>query len=153
MHLTAVACAVLALPGLLAAADPAIGTWKLNVAKSKYTPGPAPKSGTVVYEARGAGIRRSGQTIGANGETSSWEYSANYDGKDYPLKGHPAADTIAVNRVDEYTTEATLKKNGQVVSTARRVVSKDGKTMTITSKGRNAQGQPAQTTAIYDRQP
>jgi len=152
MRTAKLAFAFFGLAAALGAADPALGTWKLNVEKSKYNPGPAPKSGTVTYEASGAGIRRSGESVNAKGETSSWEYTANYDGTDYPIKGHPIADTIAVNRVNDHTTEATLKKSGKVVTTARRVVSKDGKTMTISTKGTTPDGKPSRNVAVYERQ-
>ena len=135
-----------------AAADPALGTWKLNIAKSKYSPGPAPKSATITYEAAGDGVTRTGETVGADGQTTSFSYTAQYDGKDYPVTGNPNADTITLKRINAYTSEATLKKGGKVVLTARRVVSKDGKTLTLTLKGTNAQGQQINTVSVYDKQ-
>jgi hypothetical protein len=136
----------------LAAADPAIGTWKLNVAKSTYNPGPAPKSATMAYEASGDGVKRTGQTVAADGQTTSFSYTAQYDGKDYPISNNPNADTIALKRINEYTSEATLKKGGKMTTTARRVVSKDGKTLTLTLKGTNAQGQAVNNVSVYERQ-
>jgi hypothetical protein len=135
-----------------AAADPVIGTWKLNVAKSKYSPGPTPKSATITYEASGDGITRTGQTVGADGQTTAFSYTAQYDGKDYPVTGNPNADTISLKRINAYTSEATLKKSGKVTTTARRVVSKDGKILTLTLKGTNAQGQKVNTISVYDKQ-
>jgi hypothetical protein len=69
------------------AANPAIGTWKLNVARSKYTPGPPPKSATITYEETADGIKRTGESVDAEGKTTSFGYTAKNDGKDYPVHG------------------------------------------------------------------
>jgi hypothetical protein len=143
---------ILALGMTLWAADPAIGTWKLNTAKSKYTPGPTPKSATVTYEETADGIKRTGESVDADGKTTSFTYTAKYDGKDYPVSGTDLYDAIAPKRVNEHIVEATLKKSGTVVHTARRVVSKDGKMMTITMSGKNAKGEKVHNVAVYDKQ-
>ena len=74
----------LAAASFLHAGDPALGTWKLNVAKSKYSPGPAPKSSTVTYEAVGDAVKRTGEGIAADGKKTGFSYTAKFDGKDYP---------------------------------------------------------------------
>jgi len=137
---------------LLLAADPPAGTWKLNVNKSKFSPGPAPQSATVKYEETDNGIKRTGETVTADGKNTSFEYTARYDGNDYPVTGNPSADTIALKRINDRTVEATLKKNGKVVTRARRVISADGKTMTLTIRGKNEQGQEVKNTQVYDQQ-
>jgi hypothetical protein len=146
--------AVLWLAGAsnLCAADAAMGNWKLNVSKSKYTPGPLPKSGTVKYEASDGGYKRTGETIEADGTKSAFEYTAKYDGKDYPVTGSEIFDSIALKRIDDNTAEATLKKGGKVVRHAKRVVSKDGKVMTITMTGTNEKGEKIHNIAVYDKQ-
>ena len=131
--------------------DPAIGTWKLNTAKSKYIPGPAPKSATITYVETPNGIKRTGESIDADGNKSSFEYTANYDGKDYPVSGSELFDAIALQRFSDNTVEATLKKSGKVVSTVRRFVPKNAKTMTLTISGTNAQGHKMINFAVYDR--
>jgi hypothetical protein len=110
---------MLALGMTLWAADPAIGTWKLNVAKSKYTPGPTPKSATLTYEETADGIKRTGESVDADGKTTSFEYTAKFDGKDYPITGSDLYDAISLKRINEQTAEGTLKKSGKVVSRAR----------------------------------
>jgi hypothetical protein len=140
------------LVGSLIAADPAVGTWKLNVAKSKFSPGPAPQSATVTYEESGDGVKRSGETVNTDGSKTSFEYTAQYDGKDYPITGNLNADTVALRRVNDRTVQATLKKNGKVVTTARRVVSGDGKTLTLTITGTNAQGQRVKNVQVFEKQ-
>jgi hypothetical protein len=138
--------------GSLVAADAAVGTWKLNVGKSKFSPGPPPQSATVTYEESGNGVKRTGESVAADGTKTSWEYTAQYDGKEYPVTGNPNADTIALKKVNDRTVEATLKKTGKVVTTARRVVSADGKTMTLSLKGTNTQGQKVNSVTVYDKQ-
>lgn len=134
------------------AADPSAGTWKLDVAKSKYSPGPAPKSATITYEETADGIKRTGETINADGKKTSFEYIAKLDGKEYPVTGSDIFDTISIKRVNEHTLTSTLKKGGKVVSTSRRVVSNDGKTLTLTINGTNASGEKTHTVAVYDKQ-
>jgi hypothetical protein len=144
---------LLAFGVTLWSADPAIGTWKLNTAKSKYSPGPAPKSATITYEETADGIKRTGESIDADGNKTSFEYTAKYDGKDYPVSGSDLYDAIALKRLNDHTVESTLKKSGKVVTTARRVVSKkDGKTMTLTITGTNAKGQKMKNIAVYEKQ-
>jgi hypothetical protein len=134
------------------AADLMLGTWKLDVAKSKYSPGPAPKSATVTYEAAGDGYKRTGESIAADGKKTSFEYTAKYDGKDYPIKGSENFDAIAVKRIDDHNAEATLKKAGKVVANTKRNISKDGKVLTLTTAGTNAKGEKINNVVVYDRQ-
>jgi ABC-type transport system substrate-binding protein len=136
----------------LVAADPAVGTWKLNISKSKFSPGPPPQSATVTYEETAHGIKRTGEAVNAEGNKTSFDYTAQYDGKDYPVNGNRNADTISLKRVNDRTVESTLKKDGKVVTTVRRVVSPDGKTMTLTITGTNAQGQKVNNVQVFDKQ-
>ena len=135
------------------ASDPRIGTWKLNVAKSKYNPGPAPQSQTLKVEASGKGEKVTSEVVGADGKRTTSTYTANFDGKDYPLSGSlVGADKVSLKRVDARTTERTDKKDGKAVMTLKRVVSPDGKTMTVTSKGTNAEGKPVNNVVVFDKQ-
>src|SRR5215510_5153424 len=132
--------------------DPIIGTWKLNLAKSKFSPGPSPKSNTLTYEAVGQGVKVTNKLTDAEGKQLDIQGTANYDGKDYPVTGNPDWDTIARKRIDAYTMETTRKKAGKVVSTATSVVSKDGKTRTVTEKGVNAKGENFSNTLVFEKQ-
>jgi len=137
------------------ASDPRIGTWKLNVAKSKYSPGPAPQSLTVKVEPSGQGGEKvTAEFVNADGTRTTVQYTeANFDGKDYPLTGSQfGADTVSLKRIDTRTTERTDKKGSTVVQTLRRVVSQDGKTMTVTTKGTNTQGQAMNNVAVFEKQ-
>jgi hypothetical protein len=135
--------------------DPRVGTWKLNVAKSKYSPGPAPQSLTVKVEPSGQGGEKvTAEFVNADGTRTTVQYAeTNFDGKDYPLTGSQfGADTVSLKRIDTHTTERTDKKGGKVVQTLRRVVSKDGKTMTVTTKGTDTQGRAMNNVAVFERQ-
>jgi hypothetical protein len=139
---------------LLAQSNPDIGTWKLNVAKSKYVTAPAAKTETRTVEAQGDGAKVSLDGVRTDGSRIAYSYTTNYDGKDSPYSGvgtPNGSDTNAVKRVDANTFTATSKKAGKVVQTARFVISKDGKVMTITSKGTNAQGQPTSATTVWEK--
>lgn len=142
---------MLGLAGAGYATDPILGTWKLNLAKSKFSPGPAPKSQTRVYSAYPEGVQVTIKTIRADGETTVLEYPANSDGKDYPVTGSAQIDAIAMTRISDYISEASLKHAGKVIGTATRTISEDGKTMTITFKRPDSLGR-VDNVAVYDKQ-
>lgn len=131
--------------------DPLLGTWKLNLAKSSFSPGPAPKAVTLRYEAAGTGMK-----VSVDGETPTgkmqWGYTGALDGKENAVSGNPEVDMVALKRIGPLTTEATLKKGGKLITTNTRVVSADGKTLTITAKGTNAEGKAVHNVQVFDRQ-
>jgi len=148
---------VLALATAAMAADPFVGTWKLNLAKSKFSPGPAPTDVTILkIKAQSNGFKWTFETVGADGKAAPGsvpgEWSGKYDGKDYLLKGNENADTVASRKIDANTLDCMLKKGGIAVGSGRVIVSKDGKTLTLTEKDKNAQGQNVNNTEVYDRQ-
>jgi hypothetical protein len=130
----------------------AIGTWKLNLSKSKFTPGPAPQSATVTWVRAGEGVKLTSEGVGADGKPTAFAYDAKYDGKDYPAKGSPIIDAIALQRIDANTTRRTDKKDGKVVQTITRVMRTDGKSFTATTKGKNAKGEDVHNIAVWDKQ-
>lgn len=136
-----------------AADDPLLGAWKLNVGKSKFSAGfPVPQTQIYKYEASGAdGVKYTSDTTDAKGKSTHIEYTAKYDGKDYPVTGDPTRDTVSLKHVDASTTEGTSKKAGKVASTFRRVISKDGKVLTITAKG-TRDGKPFNNVTVLDKQ-
>ena len=98
------------------------------------------------------GVKTTVKTTWADRKTTSVEYPANYDGKDYPVEGSRDVDAVALTRMDDFTSAATLKHAGKEIGVARRVVSPDRKTMTITYKGINTRGDLVDNVAVYDRQ-
>jgi hypothetical protein len=132
--------------------DPFVGTWTLNLAKSKYSPGPGPKATTSIYEAAGKGLKITVKTEPASGGPQQWSYTTNLDGKESPITGNnPNADAVTVKRIDAQTLELVSSKGGKVVATQRNVVSADGKTRTVTTTGTDAQGQKVHNVAVYDK--
>jgi hypothetical protein len=129
------------------------GTWTLNAAKSTFSPGPAPKAMTVTYSVVGADGMKIVVDVTPGDATAAqhWEMTAHYDGKDHPVKGNPAADTISVKRIDDRTGESTFKKDGKVSSTNLRVLSADGKTLTITSTGMAPDGRPRKDVQVFEK--
>jgi len=151
-----VAClgfASLLITPTFAQTDSQVGVWKLNVAKSTYSPGPAPKSATTTIETAGAGAKVSVDQMRADGTAAHWGFTADYDGKDNPMTGNnPDADTIARTRVDANTIQSISKKDGKVTTTQTSKVSADGKTRTVSTKGVNGAGKKVNNVAVYDKQ-
>jgi hypothetical protein len=144
------ATAVLSLtsPSALAA-DPLAGTWELNVAKSKST-GTLPASQTRTYEVTGKQEKMVLKGVDAQGKPMAGEFTANRDSKDYPF-GQPGADMLSLTPVDATRTNFSLKNEGKVVGTGTRVISTDGKTMTLSSKRTDAAGKIQESTLVFDK--
>ena len=145
-------CAIVLLATVAQAADNFLGTWTLNVAKSKYDPGPAPKSQTTKLEAiTNAGIREIGDRVNADGSRTQWEWTAKFDGKDYAVKGDPDRDMVSLKKIDDNTIEVTNKKDGKVANTMKIVVAKDGKSRTNEAAFTNAKGVKVHNIIFFDR--
>ena len=142
----------LVLGATASAADNWVGTWKLNVAKSTYSPGPAPQGNTAKLEAWDGGLKATADGVAADGKPTHTEFAAKFDGKDYPFAGSPNGDTISLKRIDDYTYEAVLKKQGKPTVTSRNIISKDGKTRTQIQTGTDAEGRVVNNTLVWDRQ-
>jgi hypothetical protein len=132
--------------------DARVGTWKLDVAQSKYSPGPPPLGEVRRYEIQGRAIKVTIESTDAQGHKVDLAYVANDDGKDYPVAGLAFANSIAVRRVDARTFDMDTKKGGKVIGTSRMQVSTDGKTLTLTSRMKGAGGKPILNVAIYNKQ-
>ena len=150
-------------PPTLAQSDPFIGKWQLNLAKSKFSPGPGPKSAAMNVQAEGENHNVTFAGINAEGNQQSLALTWLYDGMPHPvtanteanrlgLLGQPNIDARAFTRVDAYAVNISYIKAGKVVQTATAVVSRDGRTETITSTGTDATGRPYNNTQIYEKQ-
>ena len=133
------------------AADPNLGTWKLNEAKSKIEAG-LPKNQTVVYEAVGDNIKATVDGVDGQGKPVRSEWTGKYDGKDYPTTGDPNSDTRSLKMIDEHTYELTVKKDGKVTMSGKLVVAADGKSRTLTVSGNTPAGKKVTSTSVYDKQ-
>ena len=159
-----IALVVIALVTLCAAAstavgqatDPWLGTWKVNLAKSTYRPGPK-FAGTVTVEPWQDGFRTiiDGANAGANGQSQPihTEASWKFDSKDNPVQGAPAPNsTVNYKRIDGRTLETVGKTDGKVTVTTKVAISANGKTMTASQKGKNPQGQTVNNVIVLDKQ-
>lgn len=133
------------------AANPSLGTWKLNEAKSKLMAG-MPKNMTVAYEAAGDSIKGTIDGVDGEGKPTHNEWTGKFDGKDYPVTGDPNSDTRAIKQIDDHHFDLTLKKDGKVTMTGKAVISADGKSRTVTVGGTNAAGKKMESTSVYDKQ-
>jgi hypothetical protein len=125
--LAAVCAVALSIAAGAQAPDPLVGTWKLDVAKSTYKPGPAPKSATVVVEAAGKGLKIDVDAVGGDGKPMKWGYANTRDSKDSPVTGNPANDTVSVDQTSPTEGTITYKKGGKTIATAKTMVSKDAR--------------------------
>ena len=132
--------------------DQLVGAWRLDVAKSRYRPGPAPLSETRTYVRVGENVLGVILREFANGRRERIEYTANYD-REYPVTGTEDYDMVVLKRIDRSTSEAVLSHAGRVFGTARRVVAPDGKSMTITFRRDRETGVSVLNVAYYDRLP
>jgi len=129
-----------------------IGTWKMNIAKSHFSPGPAIKSGTVTLSEDGEWIVSKAEVVNDSGQAITRNNRYKADGNTYPYDGPYGKGTISVKNNDARHSTATFKFEGGNVVTQRVVISADGKTRTTTSTGTNASGQKVDTTVVFDRQ-
>jgi hypothetical protein len=131
-----------------------VGTWKLNLEKSKYPPNMTPKSLTRTISADGDKVTYSFEGEAADGSAIKYSFTVQYDGKDNAISGTGpfGADHVALKLVNSHMTEGTLKKGDKVVSTVHTTVSHDGKTATVSGKGTDKDGKPIKQTQVYDKQ-
>jgi hypothetical protein len=140
------------MAGTLLAADNFTGTWKLNLEKSQYDPGPPPKSLTSRVDIMGDTANFTFDGYDSTGKaTEPAELSIKLDGKDYPIADDPTRDTVSMKKIDDWIMEETNKKGGKVTTVMRTVYAKDGKSRIQTTTGTNAQGQKVNNVAFFDR--
>jgi hypothetical protein len=134
------------------AAENWVGTWKLNTARSKFSPRPGPQSQTLKWEKTAEGIKLSSDTVDADGKTVHGSYVSKFDGKDVPWEGNPNADTASPKKVDDNTFLNGWKMAGKATITTKGRVSKDGKTLTLSQTGRSVKGETVHSIVVYDKQ-
>jgi hypothetical protein len=139
---------------LAQAPDPLVGTWKLDVAKSSYKPGPGPKSATVVVEPEGKakGIKVSIDGVNSDGSPMKWGFTTQRDGKEVPVTGNPAYDAATTTMASPTSGTTVYTKGGKTVMTSKAAVSADGKTLTLTGTGTDAKGQAVHNVSVYTKQ-
>jgi hypothetical protein len=140
----------LLLTAIVQAADSQAGTWIINKSESQFA-GQPPKSQVTTIEAIEDGVKNVTDIIDAEGKSIHYEFTALYDGKDYPVKGDPVRDSVSIKKIDEYTFEVTNKKAGKVVNTVRAAYARDGKTRSMTTTATNERGEKIMTTTVWTR--
>ena len=131
--------------------NPHMGTWKLNEAKSKFSPG-ATKNHTVVYEAAGDSVKVTVDGVDGDGNPSHNEWTGKFDGKFYAVTGDPTSDMRSYRKINNHTMALTGKKGGKVTLTGRIVVTANGRTRTVTTTGTDSKGKRFSNRAVYDKQ-
>jgi hypothetical protein len=132
------------------AADPVVGTWTLNVAKSKFTPGPAPKAGTRVYSESGGVYTLEQSVTGADGKEVPFKVQYR-EGQDETVTGANGIDAIHATKVNANTWNFSLKSAGKEVGHVHRTVSADGKTLTVHNTGKQPSGATTDDTLVFDK--
>ena len=143
-----------ALPEVgFAQSSPLIGTWKLNLEKSNFIPGTAPRSQTASFQQDGQNIKNTNQTIDAKGNATTTVFMHIYDGQPHPTTGNPLYDASAYLRLDGNTVVYSRFKDGKLVQIGTIVVSQDGKSRTNTTTGMvDPNGLTGTTVSVYDKQ-
>jgi hypothetical protein len=129
----------------------ALGTWKLNEAKSKIGAG-SPKNHTVVYERAGDNVKITVDGIDSAGNSTHSEWTGKFDGKYYAVTGDPNSDMRSYRKINKRTLALTAKKGNKVTLTGRITMTANGRSRTVTTTGTNSSGKKVQTTAVYDKQ-
>ncbi len=143
-----------AVPSAISASDPFVGRWIMNVRKSKYPPGGCPRSMVIEMETAGRGVHYRSMTTYADGRLANSEYVAEYDGRQVVVTGSRGLMLpVSLKRVNSNTVVACYMEGLQVVATSRRVVSKNGRTMTITTSSRDRSGKSITNVGVYEKVP
>jgi len=149
---------VVAVVGVVSAvagqgSNPQVGVWKANILRSTFALGPTVKSTTTTFEEVAEGVKGTVDAAYPDGTTVHWVTTTQYDGSDTMILGHsPYGETAAMTRIGADTVKTVYKQGGRVTATQTSVVSADGKTRTVTSKGTSAQGQPVESVLFYEKQ-
>ena len=133
------------------AADPQMGTWKLNEAKSKATPGMG-KVTMVSYKSMSENVKVAVDGVDTRGKPTHNEWTGKIDGKDYPVTGDPTSDARSYTKVNDRTMDFAVKKGGKTTISGRIVVAADGKSRTVTASGTDPNGKKFKTASVYDKQ-
>jgi hypothetical protein len=132
------------------AANPHLGTWKLNEGKSKIAPETG-KNQTVVYTEMKDKMKVTVDGVDKDGKRRHGVWEGKTDGKAYKTEGNMSWDSMAYKVVNDHTYELTAMKGGKVISSGKSTISADGKTRTVTMSG-TMDGKKFKNKAVYDKQ-
>jgi hypothetical protein len=148
----AYACFIIAASLVSGATDPFVGTWTLNAHKSRYAPGTCPKRMVIRMDPAGDGVHYRSETTYANGASAYSQYTADYAGTESIVTGGVGLLTpVSLRRLDSRTVQASYVRALQAVATSRRVVSKDGRVMTIATTSKDKAGNVVTNVGVYEK--
>jgi hypothetical protein len=133
------------------AANPHMGTWKLNETKSKIPPGMG-KNTTVTYAEAKDQVKVTVDGVDKDGKPTHSVWVGKFDGKAYPVKGNLPYDSVVYKVVNDRTNDITTMKDGKIVWTGKITVAADGKSRTVTLNGTDANGKKFKGKAVYDKE-
>jgi hypothetical protein len=137
--------------GACFAANPHLGTWKLNEAKSKLAPGMG-KSTMVTYTGEKDKIKVTVEGVDKDGKPTHGVWVGKFDGKAYPAKGNLSWNSASYKEVNDRTNEITTMKDGKAVWSGKIAVAADGKSRTVTINGTDENGKKFKSTSVYDKE-
>lgn len=146
------AVAILAPAAAQAGSDPFIGTWKLDLARSSFTPGPPPKAKTLVFSATAGGVLIDETEVEPDGQVLTFKIPYARDGRPTPQNASPAYDMLSVTQPDAFTADWKVMRKGEVIGYARATVSRDGQTLTMVSDIRPDATSSRSQRAVFVRQ-
>jgi len=152
MQCKLLATLLLTIPGSVLAADPIVGTWKLNLNKSHFSPGPAPKSVTMRISEDGDWLDSKTEAVDETGKPVTRSNRYKMDGGEYPYDAPQGKGTITIKNIDDHHGTATIKLAGDTTLTQQSVISSDGKTRTVTTTGTDTKGRSISNTVVWERQ-
>ena len=135
----------------LMAADPFIGTWNMNSAKSKYSVGTAPKEQTVTIAETGSDLDVTVKGTSSDGTAFTSHYTVPAAGGEGKII-ESRYDAVSGKRMGSNQRDVTYTKGGKVALTAHSRISGGGKTMTVTVKGTDMVGKPEDAVLVFDKQ-
>jgi hypothetical protein len=139
------------LAALSADPDPLLGSWQLNLPKSRFNPAPGPRGQLRIYTRDGDIEKLTSKGVGADGKPALVRYSARYDGKDYAITGSAGGELISLRRIDDFTTQSTQKQAGKPAIITTRTVSRDGQTLVVTTQGTGPHGEKLDHRMVFDK--
>jgi hypothetical protein len=134
--------------------DPFIGTWILNVANSHFDANHRPQAGTIVLEVDQEGYYlQKSEGISEKGEKVA-ERPQRYipDGQDHSIPDLPGLKYRATRQDANTLTVEARREDGSIVGGATKIVSADGKSMTIDNFGYDTQLRQFKMRTAWDRQ-
>ena len=152
MRYTKFMLVVLGFAATLCAADPSVGTWNMNPNKTVFENGTSPFRQTVPITETGANLNVRVAGTAVNGRKIAVSYTIPAAGGTGKIVESSEYDGISGTRIGPNEREMTYMKGGKAIYTTHSIVSTDGNTLSVASKGVNPLGDNVEGTVVYDKQ-